>query len=608
MASKKAEVRRLLHIPLLLCLAGSAFGNIPRTDRAFADRWSLTMELAPGTHQLSVSALHPSGLFTTNANVWFTNNMAGESAQVFRNGGGDITRRVWTSSGVTNRTQILTWDGKRRLCQVTEYDRQRNGYLWIAEYDGLDRLLCTKWYVMTNGYVQIYGIIAQTNRFVYDPQVEFLDLGVYVGPSGKASNPGQMAWKLCGPDLNGRYGGMNGVGGLEATATGFGYFAPTLNDARGNVLGVCDPAHGTITWNPSRPTGYGAVPGYRPLPLGHGGSYAQSAAWRGKWADVTGYIWLGARFYDPVAGMWLSPDPQWNDRDPSYWSYCGGDPINTFDPDGRCVSGASGAANSMLSGLGNLAKDAYFSVSYGLSSLVYGSDQANQWYGQNWQGLKNTVTGTAQTAYDVGAFGSYALISPFDNDAAYNAYGSSMNRLGGAVDAFRGGSDKSTAYQIGYGGFNAAMMLLPLRAGAAGDAGEVGIIGDARATVPGQLTAGVDYEAQRLAALNQSKNTTVFRPTPQQAQSAAFQVIVGQPQYTAGGQLVGTIADSVQGGLLEIKGGFSTLNSGYQLRLQTYNSVVNSIPLTVETTRPVNPTFMNYLQNWGVTVNPPKAP
>jgi filamentous hemagglutinin len=124
-------------------------------------------------------------------------------------------------------------------------------------------------------------------------------------------------------------------------------------------------------------------------------------------------------------------------------------------------------------------------------------------------------------------------------------------------------------------------------------------------SVPSQLTQGVDYEAQRLAALNASKNTVVFQPTPEQVQSAAFQVIVGEPEYTPGGQLVGTIADSTQGGLLEIKGGSSPLNSSYQLRLGTYNSVVNQIPYTIETTRPVNPTFMNYLNRWGVQVTSP---
>ena len=123
-----------------------------------------------------------------------------------------------------------------------------------------------------------------------------------------------------------------------------------------------------------------------------------------------------------------------------------------------------------------------------------------------------------------------------------------------------------------------------------------GMIGDVAPAV-NALSQGVGLRSADSAALNLPKNTTVFQPTPQQIQSAAFQVIVGPPQYTAGGELVGTISDSTAGGgLLEIKGGSATLNSSYQLRLQTYNSVVNNIPMTIETTRPVNPTFMNYLQ------------
>jgi len=126
--------------------------------------------------------------------------------------------------------------------------------------------------------------------------------------------------------------------------------------------------------------------------------------------------------------------------------------------------------------------------------------------------------------------------------------------------------------------------------------------------LPDQLSQGVDYETQRLAALNLPKNTTVFRPSLDQVQSAAFQIIVGPPEYTPMGQLVGTIFDSTEGGLFEVKGGASLLNSSYQMRLQTYNSVLNDIPFTLETTRPLNPTLQNYFDRWGVTVRPPGTP
>ncbi|HMJ90517.1 MAG TPA: DUF6531 domain-containing protein, partial [Candidatus Acidoferrum sp.] len=43
-----------------------------------AMQWRATLEMAPGTHQLQAFAKHPSGLFTTNAVAWFTNNAANE--------------------------------------------------------------------------------------------------------------------------------------------------------------------------------------------------------------------------------------------------------------------------------------------------------------------------------------------------------------------------------------------------------------------------------------------------------------------------------------------------------------------------------------------------
>jgi RHS repeat-associated protein len=88
---------------------------------------------------------------------------------------------------------------------------------------------------------------------------------------------------------------------------------------------------------PARPTGYGAVPDYRPVALANGANLAQSSAWRGHWVDITGYYQVGARTYDPIAGNWLSYDPVWNERDPNAYTFCGGDPINGVDSDGRCV-------------------------------------------------------------------------------------------------------------------------------------------------------------------------------------------------------------------------------------------------------------------------------
>jgi RHS repeat-associated protein len=69
--------------------------------------------------------------------------------------------------------------------------------------------------------------------------------------------------------------------------------------------------------------------------LANGANIAQASAWRGHWSDITGYNQIGLRPYDPVSGRWLTFDSVWNERDPNYFSFSGGDPINAFDHDGR---------------------------------------------------------------------------------------------------------------------------------------------------------------------------------------------------------------------------------------------------------------------------------
>jgi RHS repeat-associated protein len=538
-------VKRAFHFLLFLLVAATASGNIPRANLAWTNRWSTTMELMPGAHQLTVSALHPSGFFTTNATAWFTNNIAQEAAQVYRDGAGNIVQRIWYApDGSISQNEGLWLDQKERLTLILNEDGNGNGFEWFAYYDGLDRLLFTIWCRITNGISggwEPLGVSAQTNLFVYDPQAQFLDMGVLVGPSGPDTNPGQMTWKLCGPDLNGRYGGMNGAGGLEATATGPGYFSPTINDARGNVLGVCDPEHGSVTWTAARPTGYGAVPGYRPLPLGHGGTYAQSAAWRGKWVDVTGYIYIGNRFYDPVAGMWLSPDPVWNSQDPSYWSYAGGDPINHFDPDGRCVEGAGTAVGGLLNGTASLVNNTLGATAYALTS-PFAPDWAYQNLGGYAQGLANNVTGTAQFGYNVAATATYGLISPVAPDFAYNNYGGSVQQLMGQAPAFYGGNNQSLPYQIGYGAVNVATMFMGGEASEASNLARVGEIADA-----GAQAARVAEETAFTSTLNKvgtldfstPANGAVFYSGPGQgARAAAFAERTGGMtiEMTPGGQ------------------------------------------------------------------------
>jgi RHS repeat-associated protein len=289
-----------------------------------AMQWRAPLELSSGTHQVKVAALHPSGFYTAWTTNSFTNNIAWQSTADSFDGAGNITNRVWhNASGATNGTQTLSWDARGRLHQVVARDASNSGYNWTAVYDALNRRLSTTTVLVTNGVV--YPAASQTLSSYFDPLYEFQELGVSIGS--------QITWKLMGPDLNGQYGGFNGVGGFEGTSPYLNTFNPTISDARGNIL--AEVTNGAVSWNSSRPTGYGAVPGYRPAPFGSGADLAQSSALRGREVDITGYYHWGMRDYDPVNGQWLSYDPAWNPGDPNGFSYCGGDGINYTDPDGR---------------------------------------------------------------------------------------------------------------------------------------------------------------------------------------------------------------------------------------------------------------------------------
>jgi RHS repeat-associated protein len=297
-----------------------------------AMQWRAAMELSQGTHQLTVGALHPSGMFTAWATNTFTNSLAYQTASDTFDNAGNITNRVWKNPGGTNeRTQTLSWDARGRLHSVTERDAKNSGYNWTATYDGLSRRLSTTSILVTNGIA--FTNLPTTINSYFDPQTEFLELGVAYGKTTE--------WKLYGPDLNGKYGGMNGTGGFDAVSPFLNLFYPVISDFRGNILGVV--TNGVVSWTPARPTGFGAVPGYRPVALGSGASIAMSSAWRGRWVDITGYHQLGLRPYDPVSGRWLTYDSVWNERDPNAYTFCGGDPVNGFDSNGKCVENAPNA-------------------------------------------------------------------------------------------------------------------------------------------------------------------------------------------------------------------------------------------------------------------------
>ena len=318
-------------------------------------QWHATMPLTPGAHQLKVAAQHPSGFYTAWATNWFTNNMGQQTATNSRDADGNISMRIWKgTNGTVLRNQQLWYDAKDRLVDIFDGDSSNNGCWLHLEYDGLNRRLLTEYYAMVNG--QVAGSTPSLLYQYYDPQVEFLELGVWYGNT--------VAWKLYGPDATGKYGGENGTGALDAVSPYFSEFNPLISDARGDVL--AEVTNGVVAWSPARPTGYGAVPAYRPVALAHGADLAQSSAWRSRWPDITGYYQIGLRMYDPVGGFWLSYDSVWNEGDPNYLTFAGDDPVNSFDGDGR--STAQFYRQNPTLGLG--ADNGPMSIYYGIAPVM----------------------------------------------------------------------------------------------------------------------------------------------------------------------------------------------------------------------------------------------
>ena len=81
--------------------------------------------------------------------------------------------------------------------------------------------------------------------------------------------------------------------------------------------------------------------------------------------DVTGLMYLGARYYAPDMGRFVSPDPYGPAASMDLYAYANGDPINYFDPDGRCST-----KSQAFSGLGGLAKKAWDFLSKGPETEV----------------------------------------------------------------------------------------------------------------------------------------------------------------------------------------------------------------------------------------------
>ena len=228
-------------------------------------------------------------------------------------------------------TDTMTWDALGRLVGVSRRSRGNSGFNWTAVYDGLGRRLQTSQQTVAGGTATGTAFALKSS---YDPDVEFMELAVTAGT--------QRYWLVHGPDINGRYGALQGTGGIEAVYNAStGATTGVVSDTYGHAEATVN-SNNIVTWNTVASNGYGVAPGsLAAVPMDAGHDLSAVLAWRGHYIDCTGYYYLGARYYAPDSGTFLSCDPLGHAASMSLYDYCNGDPVNGIDPDGRCSNNSS---------------------------------------------------------------------------------------------------------------------------------------------------------------------------------------------------------------------------------------------------------------------------
>ncbi|MDF3056316.1 MAG: hypothetical protein K0R17_531 [Rariglobus sp.] len=301
-------------------------------------RWEVALDLPNGSYELQARAVKRDGSMVSAAAVSRFQVTADAADRIYTDydASGYASQRAWTSG----RNQSLTWDVLGRLLSIEDFGDGQPGRLWTAIYDAGGRRIETR----SDSLTEIGAVVAGTRvteKSLYDPQVEFLELAVNIG---SASNPGETFWKIYGPDLNGGYGSLQGIGGLEAAIRESDHqINAVISDTWGHGVASIAGASGAamLTWTSTQVSGYGPLPGQVSKTLGLAETagmtlqLTSATVWRGHRIDATGLYYLGARYYEPISGRFLSPDPAGHAASMSLYDYAFNDPINFMDPDGR---------------------------------------------------------------------------------------------------------------------------------------------------------------------------------------------------------------------------------------------------------------------------------
>jgi RHS repeat-associated protein len=397
---------------------------------------------------LAMTARHPSGQFTTNATSIFTNSIGTVTVTNNYDANGNVIARVQRSSGgQLLRTETLTWDAFNRLSKETLRDAFTNGYDCVNVYDAFGRRLRCTFTAISSNAVQNTRVV----QFWYDPDFEFMQLGFSIN--------GKRHWRIHGPDLNGTYAGLQGIGGLEAIVEEQSHVATALiTDFFGNI--VATNTYGltaSAQFLPVRYSAYGPLEGYQPPALSLNAPVATAFGWLGKAIEPTGKYEFGTRQYEPTERRFISYDTIGFAGGNYPWGYCNGNPIYHYDPDGRL---ATAQADRLGEWLGEKYGDAIGTYDALVNPHTRGQALLNMSMGQargaaNWTfetagGINQLLTGGQLS----GALNTFAI------DMAHNFASQTLNNFDTRVAA----DPNSSEYRFGHfqsqAGLNIASLLV----------------------------------------------------------------------------------------------------------------------------------------------------
>jgi RHS repeat-associated protein len=273
-------------------------------------------------------------------------------------GGSDTGLRQSMTDGVSGATTVYGYDYADRLASAVSPSASY-GYAYDA--DG-NRLTATVNGVQTNATYNAADELTQYGSTSISSDADGNVLGTSGGvalaynPKNQMSTAAGLSQKFIGSGQTDRIalGSVsyqnNALGlGAQTDSTGATYFTRDeggalvsertpqgtyyyLSDANGSTTALTDSTGNVVDTYSYDP--YGKL-------VSSTGTVANPYRWSGQYFDTaSGLYKIGARFYDPVTGRWLSEDTAQQDTDQhgaNPFSYAGDDPINLSDPSGTTI-------------------------------------------------------------------------------------------------------------------------------------------------------------------------------------------------------------------------------------------------------------------------------